>query len=235
MFERYDYREGNSSEPQTQDVALFGINDKTGDPADISFDDGVTRTSDGYYQNPTNTTSTSVSNSRGVGIVVGFAPGSVLAQLASSSPTGGRAYYKLLVHGATQSLTNAQATANAANPIDRLIYVGGQTLANGGGAIELTIPTMSWVMYGYQWPQASRANALTNAITLRQKGLPVPHITIYRTDGPDGDPNYSPEFPFKMRGSVDPYYGNPVMETNEGNVSNSDLRHQCAGRDQCSF
>ena len=36
-----------------------------------------------------------------MGIVVGFAPGSVLVQLASSSPTGGRAYQKLLVHGAT--------------------------------------------------------------------------------------------------------------------------------------
>ncbi len=52
----------------------------TGYPADISFDDGVTRTNnDGYYQNTNNTTSTNVSNSRGVGIVVGFAPGSVLA------------------------------------------------------------------------------------------------------------------------------------------------------------
>ncbi len=25
MYERYDYREGNGSEPQTQDVVLFGI------------------------------------------------------------------------------------------------------------------------------------------------------------------------------------------------------------------
>ena len=90
-------------QPQTQDVALFGMNDKTGYPGDITFDDGVSRTSDGYYLNPSNTTSTAVSNSRGLGIVVGFPPGSVLAQLASSSPTGGRAYQKLLVHGATTS------------------------------------------------------------------------------------------------------------------------------------
>ena len=102
-FERYDYREGDSSQPQTQDVALFAMNDKTSYPGDISFDDGITRTSDGYYLNPANTTSTAVSNSRGYGLVVGFPPGSVLAQLASSSPTGGRAYQKLLVHGATTS------------------------------------------------------------------------------------------------------------------------------------
>jgi hypothetical protein len=220
MFERYDYREGNSNAPQTQDVVLFGMNDKTGDPADISFDDGVSRTSDGYYQNPSNTTSTAVSNSRGLGIVVGFAPGTVLTQLASSSPTGGRAYTNLLVHGATSSLSEATNTANAAQPTNRLIYVGGQTQPSGGGAIELTIPTMSWVMYGLQWPQASRANALTNAIILRQGGVVVPQITIYRTDGPDGPTNYDPLFPFKMRGSVNPYTGLPAMAPGEGNVSN---------------
>jgi hypothetical protein len=222
MFERYDYREGNSSEPQTQDVALFGMNDLTGDPADISFDDGVSRTSDGYYLNPSNTPSGTVSdsNSRGLGIVVGFAPGSVLAQLASSSPTGGRAYTKLLVHGATSSLSVAQSTANAADPTQRLIYVGNQTQAAGGGAIELTIPTMSWVIYGYQWPQASQANPSTNAIILRQNGVVAPQITIHRTDGPNGDPNYDPLFPFKMRGSVNAYTGLPAMAPGEGNVSN---------------
>jgi hypothetical protein len=220
MFERYDYREGNGSQPPTQDVALFGMNDLSGDPADISFDDGVTRTSDGYYLNPSNTTSTAVSNSRGQGIVVGFAPGSVLVQLASSSPTGGRAYQKLLVHGATSSLSAAQSSANAAQATNRLIYVGGQTLVAGGGAIELTIPTMSWVIYGYQWPQASQANALTNAIILRQGGVAAPQITIYRSDGPNGDPNYDPQFPFKMRGSVNSYTGLPALGPGEGNVSN---------------
>lgn len=220
MFERYDYREGNGSEPQTQDVALFGMNDLSGDPADISFDDGVNRTSDGYYKNPSNSTSVAVSNSRGVGIVVGFAPGTVLTQLASSSPTGGRAYQQLLVHGATSSLSTAQSTANAAQATNRLIYVGGQTIPTGGGAIELTIPTMSWVMYGCQWPEASQANAATNAIILRQNGVIAPQITIYRADGPDGDPNYNPLFPFKMRGSVNSYTGEPVENPGEGNVSN---------------
>jgi hypothetical protein len=218
-FERYDYREGNASQPQTQDVALFAMNTKTSYPGDISFDDGVTRTSDGYYLNPSNTTSTAVSNSRGVGIAVGFAPGSVLVQLASSSPTGGRAYNKLLVHGATSSLATAQSTANASDPSQRLIYVGGQTIPSGGGAIELTIPSDSWVIYGYQWPEASRANVSTNAIIFRQGGNEVQRITVYRTDGPDGDTNtYNPLFPFKMRGSVD-QYGNVIGGAHVSNLT----------------
>jgi hypothetical protein len=218
MFERYDYREGNASQPQTQDVVLLGINDKTSYPGDISFDDGVTRTSDGYYLNPSNTTSTAVSNSRGQGICVGFAPGSVLVQLASSSPTGGRAYQKLLVHAATSSLSAATNSANASDPAQRLIYVSGQTIPSGGGAIELTIPSDSWVMYGYQWPQASQANPSTNAIIFRQNGVEVPHMTVYRTDGTNGDPNYNPLFPFKMRGSVD-QYGNVITGNNVSNLT----------------
>ena len=218
MFERYDYREGNAAQPQTQDVVLLGLNDDTSYPGDISFDDGVTRTSDGYYLNPSNTTSTAVSNSRGLGICVGFAPGSVLVQLASSSPTGGRAYQKLLVHGATTSLSAAQSSANAADPTQRLIYVGGQTIPSGGGAIELTLPSDAWVMYGYQWPQASQANPSTNAIVFRQNGVEVPHLTVYRTDGTNGDPNYNPLFPFKMRGSVDPY-GNVITGNNVSNLT----------------
>jgi hypothetical protein len=205
MFERYDYREGNAAQPQTQDVALLGLNDDTGYPGDISFDDGISRPSDGYYLNPSNTTSTAVSNSRGQGIVVGFAPGSVVVQLASSSPTGGRAYQKLLVHGATTSWNAATNSAYAADPTQRLIYVGGQTIPSGGGAIELTLPSDAWVMYGYQWPQASHANPSTNAIIFRQNGIEAPRITIYRTDGTNGDPDYNPLFPFKMRGSMDPY------------------------------
>jgi glycosidase len=217
-FERYDYREGNGAQPQTQDVALFAMNDKTDYPADISFDDGVTRTSDGYYLNPANTTSTAVSNSRGVGLVVGFAPGSVLVQLASSSPTGGRAYQKLLVHEATQSLSAAQASTNATDPTQRLIYVGSQALASGGGAIELTIPSDSWVMYGYQWSEASRANISTNAIVLRQNGVEVPRITVYRMDGTNGDAAYNPVYPFKMRGSVD-QFGNVIGGVNVSNLT----------------
>ena len=218
-FERYDYREGNGSQPQTQDVALFAMNTKTSYPGDISFDDGVSRTSDGYYLNPAYTTSTAVSNSRSVGLAVGFAPGSVLVQLASSSPTGGRAYQKLLVHGATSSLSTAQSSANASDPTQRLIYTGGQTIPSGGGAIELTIPSASWVIYGYQWPEASRANVSTNAIVFRQGGNEVPHITVYRTDGVNGDTNtYDPLFPFKMRGGVD-QYGNVIGGVHVSNLT----------------
>jgi glycosidase len=217
-FERYDYREGNAAQPQTQDVALFAMNDDTGYPGDISFDDGVSRPSDGYYLNPTNTTSTAVSNSRNAGLAVGFAPGTILVQLASSSPTGGRAYNKLLVHGATASLSAARSSTNASDPAQRLVYVGGQTIPSGGGAIELTIPSDSWVMYGCQWPQASQANPGTNAIILRQGGADAPHFTVYRTDGPNGDPGYAPLFPFKMRGSVDAH-GNVITGANVSNLT----------------
>jgi hypothetical protein len=217
LFERYDYREGTNA--AGQDVALFGMNDKYDYPGDISFDDGVARTSDGYYLNPTNGNAY-VSNSRSVGLVVGFPPGSVLAQLSSSGDTrgGSRAYKKLLVHGATQNFADAQSTANDPNPVNRLIYVGGQSLAPGGGAIEFTIPGGAWVSYGYQWPEASRANPSTNAIILCQNGAEAPHLTVYRTDGTNGDANYNPLFPFKMRGSVD-QYGNVIGGANVSNLT----------------
>lgn len=217
VFERYDYREATSASNQA--VCLFGMNDKYGFPADISFDDAVSRTSDGYYLNSTNG-STAVSNSRGQGVVVGFPPGSVLVQLSSSGQGwgGNRAYKKLLVHGATQDHNLAQTTANDPNPANRLIYVGTQTLASGGGAVELTIPSGAWVEYGCQWPQASQANPSTNAIIFRQGGAEVPHITVYRHDGVNGDPNYNPLFPFKMRGSVDPY-GNVIAGVNVSNLT----------------
>jgi hypothetical protein len=217
LFERYDYREGNSSQPQTQDVALFGMNDDTAYPGDITFDDGISRPSDGYYQNPSNTTSTAVSNSRGLGLVVGFAPGSVLAQLASASPTGGRAYQKLLVHGATTNYAAAVSSANAANPAERLIYVGSQTVAPGGGAIELNLPSDAWVMYGYQWPEPSRS-ALSDAITIRQGGVTVSNMIVYRQDGPNGDTNFNPIYPFKMRGRID-QNGNVIGGANVSNFT----------------
>jgi hypothetical protein len=194
-FERYDTREGGSQADQT--VVLFVLNDKYSFPGDITFDDGVAQASDGYYG------SISVSNTKHVGLAVGFPPGSVLAQLASSSPTGGRAYQKLLVHNATTSLAAAQASANDPNPVNRLVYVGGQTIPPGGGAVELNVPSGSWVLYGYQWPEASRANLKTSAILLQQGGADVPRITVYRHDGVNGDPNFNPIYPFKMRGSVD--------------------------------
>ncbi|MGO9477476.1 MAG: alpha-amylase family glycosyl hydrolase [Limisphaerales bacterium] len=223
-FERYDYREVPNDNNQAYTnanatVVLFAMNDKTSFPGDITFDDGVGQIWDGYYGG------LPISNSKGQGLVVGFPPGSVLVQLASSSPTGGRAYQKLLVHGATTSWYDATNSANAAAPTQRLIYVGptaaapaGQTLAPGGGAIELNLPSGSWVMYGYQWPEASCANPSTNAIILRQGGVEVPHITVYRTDGPNGDPGYNPLFPFKMRGSVNPY-GNVIGGANVSNLT----------------
>lgn len=214
-FERYDYREGNGAQPQTQDVALFAWNTRTSYPGDMTFDDGVSRTSDEYYGN------IAVSNSKGQGLAVGFAPGSVLVQVAGTSPTGGRAYSKLLVHGATQSLSTAQSTANATDPTQRLIYVGTQTIPSGGGAIELNLPSDAWVIYAYQWPEASRANISTNAIVFRQAGTEVPHVTIYRTDGVNGDTtNYNPIFPFKMRGSVD-VNGNVIGGTHVSNLTYS--------------
>ncbi len=209
-FERFDYREGGAIQDQT--TVLFVMNDKYSFPGDITFDDGVGQTFDGYYGG------IAISNSKNVGLAVGFPPGSVLVQLASSSPTVGRAYNKLLVHSATGSLSAAQAgsSINNANPTQRLIYVGGQSIPSGGGAIELNVPSGSWVMYGYQWPEASRANTSTNAIVLRQGGGEAPRITVYRTDGANGDTNFNPIFPFKMRGSVD-QFGNVVAGVNVSN------------------
>lgn len=211
LFERYDNREGSSSAPQDQDVVLFGMNDNYGYPGDISFDDGVSRTSDGYYGGM------AVSNSRGVGVVVGFPPGTVLVQMTRTASGNNRAYKKLLVHGATQSLSTAQSTATASLPQNRLIYVGGQSLAQNGGAVELTIPSGGYVMYGMQWPEASRAS-LKDAITLRQGGVDAPRFTVYRQDGTNGDVGFNPIYPFQMRGSVD-QYGNTIGGSNVANLT----------------
>ena len=72
-------------------------------------------------------------------------------------------------------------------------------------------------MYGYQWPEASHANALTNSVILRQGGSPVPSMIVYRKDGSNGDPDFNPLYPFKMRGSVDAA-GNVIRYAGEGNV-----------------
>ncbi|HZQ47264.1 MAG TPA: hypothetical protein VFC07_09660, partial [Verrucomicrobiae bacterium] len=117
--------------------------------------------------------------------------------------------------GATPNMSEATATANDPTPQNRLIYVGGQALAPNGGAVELLIPSGGYVMYGYQWPEASRAS-LKSAITLRQNGADAPRLTIYRQDGTNGDAGFNPLYPFKMRGSVD-QFGNIITGANVSN------------------
>ena len=219
-FERYDYRDvsGDAFNNPVATVALFVMNATYNTPTgDVMFDDGVARTggaADGYYN------CYNGSPSKNVGLVVGFPPGSVLSQLASTSPNGGnsRTCAKLLVHGATQSFLAAQLSVTNSDPVQRLIYVGGQNLAPGGGAIELLVPAGGWVVYAYQGPEPSRANVLTNAITFRQGGAVVPSLLTYRHDGVNGDPNFNPIYPFKVRGSVDTS-GNVTLAPGEGHVS----------------
>ncbi len=195
-WERYDYRD-TANDPDAT-VVLFVANNKTSFPGDINFDDGINQTSDGYY-----TCGPNGNPSRGVALKVGFPPGSVLTQLASSAPGNDRACAKLLVHNATTSSATANATANDGNPVNRALLVN-STPPTGGGAIELRVPSGGWVAYGYQWPEASRANVLSNAITFTQGGAKVPTMTVYRRDGVNGDANFNPKYPFRMRGSIDP-------------------------------
>ncbi len=221
-FERYDFREGSSSAPQDQTVVFFAMNDNYGNPGDISFDDGVGQLDDGMPS-----TCYPVVNSRGQGLVVGFPPGSHLRQLADA-PSKDRACSEVLVRLATNDKSEAQATANDPNPVNRKIYVGSQGLASGGGAIEFKIPSGSYVMYGYQWPEASRVDTtLTNAtgtvassdvIVIQQGGRTAPRMTVYRTDGRDGDGGFNPGYPFKMRGSVNSS-GNVVGGTHVSNLT----------------
>lgn len=217
-FERYDAREGGGTADQT--VVLFAMNDNFGNPGDISFDDGVAQDDAGMPS-----TCYPVVNSRGQGLVVGFPPGSRLRQLADA-PGDDRACPELLVRLATNSRTEAQNTANDPNPVNRKVYVGGQALAPGGGAIEFKVPSGGYVAYGYQWPEASRVdNTLTNAagavtnldaIVILQDGRVVPRLVVYRTDGRDGDANFNPVYPFKARGSVD-VFGNVTAGQNFSN------------------
>ena len=217
-FERYDYRDvpgPDAYDDPNATVALFAMNATYNSAyGDVLFDDGIVRASDGYYNCwETNTPS------RGYGLCVGFPPGSVLAQMATTSPGGGnlRTCPKLLVHGATTNYALALATATATDAQDRLIYVNTPP-PPGGGAIEMLVPAGGWVMYGYQWPEPSRANALTNAIVFRQGGALAASLLVYRHDGTHGDPNFSPIYPFQRRGSVDPG-GNVLLAPGEGHVS----------------
>jgi hypothetical protein len=191
-FERYDYREGGSDADQT--VVLFAMNDNYS--SDISFDDSYAQQTDGTYYE-----CFPVASSRGVGLAVGFPPGSVLVQLADS-PNNFQACSKLLVRQATANAAEAEASINDPNPVNRKIYVGGQTIPPGGGALELKIPSGGYVAYGFQWPEASKANR-KDAITLRQNGAEPLRMTVLRKDGVNGDAGFNPVYPFKMRGSVD--------------------------------
>lgn len=205
-FERYDYRDSASAPDQT--TVVFIMNDNYA--SDISFDDGVSQVTAGTYYE-----CFPVANSRNVGLAVSFPPGSVLYQLADS-PNKTSACTKLLVRNATSSLATAQSTANDANPVNRAIYVGGQTIPAGGGAIEVKVPAGSYVMFGYQWPEASRANNRKDAITLWQNGVEAQRVTLYRKDGVNGDAGFAPLYPFKMRGSIDAQ--GSIVTT--GNISN---------------
>jgi hypothetical protein len=217
-FERYDYREPGSAADQT--VVLFAMNDNYGNPGDISFDDGVAQDDGGMPS-----LCYPVVNSRGVGLVVGFPPGSRLRQLADS-PGDSRACAEVLVRLATNSRTDAENSRNDSNPVNRKVYVGGQTLASGGGAIEFKIPSGGYVCYAFQWPEPSRVDttlpnaagvvAGTDVIVIQQNGRVVPRVTIYRKDGKDGDGGFNPLYPFKMRGSVDTA-GNVVRGQNFSN------------------
>ena len=201
-YERYDYRDSTNTPDQT--VLLFAMNDNYASA--ISFDDGAAQNGNGTYYD-----CFPVSSSKGQGLVVGFPPGSVLSQL-SDSPGKTNACSKLLVRKATNIPGDATSSVNAANPVDRMIYVGSQTLASGGGAIELKVPSGGYVMYGYQWPEAAHTTK-KDAITLRQNSTDAPRFTIYRRDGTNGDSGFNPTYPFKMRGSVDEY-GNIIGGAN---------------------
>ena len=201
-FERWDYREGSSLPDQT--VALFAMNDNFGYPGDEYFFDGVSDSLPTSYAVPPGM------GGNMQGLAVDFPVGTVLKQLATSTPGYSRTYKTITVRAAT----NTKASANA-----NTVYVGSQTIPAGGGAVEFMIPSGGWVIYGQQWPEASYANPSTNAIIFKQGGAEVPHLTIYRTDGVNGDTNgFNPLYPFKMRGSVDAY-GNVIGGVHVSNLT----------------
>ena len=185
-FERYDYREGGSAADQT--VVLFAMNDNYGVIGDTAFVDAEGESFPAGVNDPPG------AGGNHQGIAVGFPVGSVLAQLATSTPGYERTYKKATIRAATN--TRSAATNGT-------VYVGSQTIPAGGGAIEILVPSGGYVAYGYQWPEASRA-ALKDVITLRQNGKDAARITLLRKDGVNGDTNFNPLFPFKNRGSINP-------------------------------
>lgn len=186
-FERYDYREGGSAGDQT--VVLFAMNDNYGFPGDIAFVDGEGETFPSGVNSPPG-----VGANGNQGIVVSFPPGSILAQLATSTPGYDRTYKKATVRAATNTRSGAT---------NGIVYVGAQSIPVGGGAIEILVPSGGYVAYGYQWPEASRV-AMKDAITFRQNGADPKRMTITRKDGVNGDAGFNPTYPFKNRGSINP-------------------------------
>jgi hypothetical protein len=200
-WERYDYREPGSAADQT--VVLFAMNDNYSAQGDDAFVDGEGESFPAGNNKPPNT------GGDAQGLAVSFPPGSVLVQLATSTPGYDRTYKKVTVRNATNTRSVATSSSGAT------VYVGGQTIPAGGGAIEIMVPSGGYVAYGYQWPEASRA-ALKDVITLRQNGADAARMTVYRKDGVNGDTNFNPIFPFKMRGSINPD-GNVVGGVNVSN------------------
>ena len=198
-FERYDYREGGSAADQT--VVLFAMNDNYA--SDIAFVDG-----EGDIFPSAVTPPGSLGDKQGM--VVDFLLGTRLVQLASSGPNASHAFATAIVRPATNVRSVAQGSGGGT------VYVGGQTIPAGGGAIEILVPSGGYVMYGMQWPEASRVNPATNAILFRQGGTEVPRLIVRRTDGVNGDAGFNPAYPFKMRGSVNPL-GNLIGGVNVSN------------------
>jgi hypothetical protein len=114
-FERYDYRDTtNAFNNPHATVALFVMNDNYANS--INFDDSYAQTTAGTFYDCLPGTS------RGLGLVVGFPPGSVLTQLADS-PGKEQACGKLLVRLATGSTDEAFMTRNDPDPVQRKVYV----------------------------------------------------------------------------------------------------------------
>ena len=188
-FERYDYREPGSAADQT--VVLFAMNDNYSAQGDTAFLDGEGETFPSDINKPPG------ANGDAQGIAVSFPPGTVLIQLATSTPGYDRTWKQATVRPATNNRATAQASGGST------VYVGTQVIPSGGGAIEILVPGGGYVAYGIQWPEASRAS-LKHAITLRQNGVDAKRITVYRTDGVNGDNGFNPLYPFKLRGSINP-------------------------------
>lgn len=204
-FERYDYREGGSAADQT--VVLFAMNDNYSAQGDAVFLDGEGEIFPAGINKPPGALGDAQ------GLAVSFPPGTSLVQLAASTPGYERTWKKALVRAATNSRATAAASGGST------VYVGGQTIPAGGGAIEILVPSGGYVAYGIQWPEASRANVSTNAIIFRQGGNEVPRITVTRKDGVNGDTTgFNPLYPFKMRGSVDAY-GNVIGGAHVSNLT----------------